>query len=79
MEVPSVPVDPEFDLAAELGDVVRCVDLARPTEILSVRITGSDPRALELIAAGIGDQVQVRSDGDASRTLQVLEMIKHEP
>ena len=78
-EVPSVPVDPEFDLAAELGDVVRCVDLARPTEILTVRITGSDPLALELIAAEIGDQVQVRSDGAASRTLQVLEIIKHEP
>lgn len=74
-----MPVDPEFDLAAELGDVVRCVDLARPTEILTVRITGSDPLALELIAAGIGDQVQVRSDGAASRTLQVLEIIKHEP
>ena len=78
-EVPSVPVDPEFDLAPELGDVVRCVDLARPTEILTVRITGSDPLALELIAAGIGDQVQVRSDGGAPRTLQVLEIIKHEP
>ena len=78
-EVPPVPMDVESDPATELGEVVRCVDLARPTEFLSVRITRSDPLTLELIAAGIGDHVRVRSDGGVSRTLQVLEIIKHEP
>ena len=90
-EAPIVLVDLEAYLAVNVGDVVRYVNLDRPTEVLTICIAAeatdvgagavneSDPLAQALLSAVVGDEVQVRSDGGATRTLRVLEIIKQEP
>lgn len=90
-EVNSDQSETDAVLAVELGDVVRYVDLAHPKDVLTIRIANdghdggeavvsvSDPIAQALLSAVVSKVVQVRSDGGATRTLQVLEIVHQEP
>lgn len=83
--VNSVLSGAEADVEVAVGDVVRYVDVARPTNVLTVQITeggkevtlgvgnDSDPIARALVSAVVGDEGQVRSDGGTSRTFKVLD------
>lgn len=85
-----VLIDTEDDLEVEVGDVVRYVDLARPTDMLTVQITrGRDdfangivnesrPLAQALLGAVVGDEVALHLAGSASKTFQVLEIRRTE-
>jgi transcription elongation GreA/GreB family factor/very-short-patch-repair endonuclease len=88
--VSSVLIGTEDDLEIEVGDVIRYVDLAKPSDVLSVQIThGKDdfangivnesrPLAQALLGAVVGDEVALHLAGSASKTFQVLEIKRTE-
>ncbi len=88
--VNSVLIDTEDELEVEVGDVVRYVDLAHPNDVLTVQITqGKDdfsngivnesrPLAQALLGAVIGDDVELHLAGSASKTFQIVEIIRLE-
>lgn len=88
--VSSVLIDTEDDLEIEVGDVIRYVDLAKPSDVLTVQIThGKDdfangivnesrPLAQALIGAVVGDEVALHLAGSASKTFQVIEIKRTE-
>lgn len=88
--VNSVLIDTEDELEVEVGDVVRYVDLAHPNDVLTVQITqGKDdfsngivnesrPLAQALLGAVIGDDVALHLAGSASKTFQIVEIIRLE-
>jgi transcription elongation GreA/GreB family factor/very-short-patch-repair endonuclease len=84
--VSSVLIDTEDDLEIEVGDVIRYVDLAKPSDVLTVQITDekenlangivneSRPLAQALLGAVVGDEVVLHLAGSASKTFQVIEI-----
>ena len=84
--VNSVLIDTEDNLEVEVGDVVRYVDVAKPTDILTAQITrGKDdfsngivnesrPLAQALLGAVVGDEVALHLVGSASKTFQIVEI-----
>lgn len=88
--VSSVLIDTEDDLEIEVGDVIRYVDLAKPSDVLTVQIThGKDdfangivnesrPLAQALLGAVVGDEVALHLAGSASKTFQVIEIKRTE-
>ncbi len=88
--VSSVLIDTEEDLEIEVGDVIRYVDLAKPSDVLIVQITrGKDdfangivnesrPLAQALLGAVVGDEVALHLAGSASKTFQVIEIKRTE-
>ena len=88
--VSSVLIDAEDDLEIEVGDVVRYIDLARPNDVMTVQITrGKDdfangivnesrPLAQAILGAVIGDEVVLHLAGSASKTFQVIEIVRPE-
>ena len=88
--VSSVLIDTEDDLEIEVGDVIRYVDLAKPSDVLTVQInSGKDdfsngivnksrPLAQALLRAVIGDEVALHLTGSATKTLKVIEIKRTE-
>ena len=88
--VSSVLIDTDDDLEIEVGDVIRYVDLAKPSDVLTVQIThGKDdfangivnesrPLAQALLGAVVGDEVALHLAGSASKTFQVIEIKRTE-
>ena len=88
--VSSVLIDTEDDLEIEVGDVIRYVDLAKPSDVLTVQITSgkddfsngivnkSRPLAQALLRAVIGDEVALHLTGSATKTLKVIEIKRTE-
>lgn len=88
--ISSVLIDTEDDLEIEVGDVIRYVDLAKPSDVLTVQIThGKDdfangivnesrPLAQVLLGAVVGDEVALHLAGSASKTFQVIEIKRTE-
>lgn len=88
--ISSVLIDTEDDLEIEVGDVIRYVDLAKPSDVLTVQIThGKDdfangiinesrPLAQALLGAVVGDEVALHLAGSASKTFQVIEIKRTE-
>ncbi len=88
--VSSVLIDTEDDLEIEVGDVVRYIDLARPNDVMTVQITrGKDdfangivnesrPLAQAILGAVVGDEVVLHLAGSASKTFQVIEIVRPE-
>lgn len=88
--VNSVLIDTEDELEVDVGDVVRYVDLAKPNDVLTVQITrGKDdfsngivnesrPLAQALLGAVVGDEVALHLAGSASKTFQIIEIIRSE-
>jgi transcription elongation GreA/GreB family factor/very-short-patch-repair endonuclease len=86
--VSSVLIDTEDDLEVEVGDVVRYVDLVKPSDVLTVQITdGKDdftngivhvsrPLAQTLLGAVIGDEVVLHLPGTTAKNFLVKEIIK---
>lgn len=86
--VSSVLIDTEDDLEIEVGDVVRYIDLARPNDVMTVQITrGKDdfangivnesrPLAQAILGAVVGDEVVLHLAGSASKTFQVVEIVR---
>ncbi|MFM7331353.1 MAG: GreA/GreB family elongation factor, partial [Brachymonas sp.] len=84
--VSSVLIDTEDDLEIEVGDVIRYVDLAKPSDVLTVQITrGKDdfangivnesrPLAQALLGAVVGDEVALHLAGSTSKTFQIIEI-----
>ena len=89
--VNSVLIDTEDDLAVEVGDLVRYVDMAKPNDILTVQIThGKDdfsngiinqsrPLAQALLGAVVGDEVALHLAGSASKTFLIVEFKRTQP
>ena len=85
-KVSSVLIDTEDDQEIAVGDVIRYMDLANPTDVLTVQIThGRDdfangivnesrPLAQALLGAVVGDEVALQLAGSASKTFQVIEI-----
>ena len=83
-------IDTDDDLEIEVGDVIRYVDLAKPSDVLTVQIThGKDdfangivnesrPLAQALLGAVVGDEVALHLAGSASKTFQVIEIKRTE-
>jgi hypothetical protein len=79
------------DVEIEVGDLIRYVDVLRPDDVLSVRITSrrSDPAngvisentplAQALIGAIAGDEVPLHLPGGTRRLFRVLGITKPEP
>ena len=88
--ISSFLIDTEDDLEIEVGDVIRYVDLAKPSDVLTVQIThGKDdfangivnesrPLAQALLGAVVGDEVALHLAGSASKTFQVIEIKRTE-
>jgi len=88
--VNSVLIDTEDDLEVDVGDVVRYVDLSKPNDVLTVQITrGKDdfsngivnesrPLAQALLGAVVGDEVALHLAGSASKTFQIVEIVRSE-
>ena len=86
--VSSVLIDTEDDLEVDVGDVVRYVDLVKPSDVLTVQITdGKDdftngivhvsrPLAQTLLGAVIGDEVVLHLPGTTAKNFLVKEIIK---
>ena len=86
--VNSVLIDTENDLEVDVGDVVRYVDLSQPNDVLTIQITSgmddfsngivnkSRPIAQALLGAIIGDEVALHLTGSASKTFQIVEIIR---
>ena len=82
----SALIDTGHDLEVETGDVVRYVDLARPSDVLTVQITrGKDdfpngivnetrPLAQALLGAVAGDEVVLHLVGSDSKKFQIIEV-----
>ncbi|WP_144735634.1 DUF4011 domain-containing protein [Extensimonas perlucida] len=88
--VNSVLIDTEDDLEVDVGDVVRYVDLSKPNDVLTVQITrGKDdfsngivnesrPLAQAFLGAVVGDEVALHLAGSASKTFQIVEIVRSE-
>lgn len=88
--VNSVLIDTEDDLEVDVGDVVRYVDLSKPNDVLTVQITSgkddfsngivneSRPLAQALLGAVVGDEVALHLAGSASKTFQIVEIVRSE-
>ena len=88
--VSAVLIDTEDDLEIDVGDVVRYIELARPNDVMTVQITrGKDdfangivnesrPLAQAILGAVIGDQVVLHLAGSASKTFQIIEIVRPE-
>jgi transcription elongation GreA/GreB family factor len=84
----SVLIKTEDDLEIEIGDVVRYVDLSKPNDVLTVKITSgkddfsngivneSRPLAQALLGAVIGDEVILHLPGTTARNFAIREIIK---
>jgi hypothetical protein len=76
------------DLEVAVGDVVRYVDMEKPTDILTVQITSgkddfengivneSRPLAQILLSAVVGDQVTLHLPAAKTRLFQIVEIKK---
>jgi len=84
--VNSVLIDIEDALEVDGGDVVRYIDLAHPSDVLTVQITkGKDnisngiinesrPLAQALFGAVVGDEVVLHLVGNATKTFKIVEI-----
>lgn len=84
--VSDVLLDTEDDLEVELGDVVRYVDVTKPEDILTIRIThktndipnglisAATPLAQTLLGAVVGDEVTLHIPGVLPRTFRINEI-----
>jgi len=84
--VNSVLIDIEDALEVDVGDVVRYIDLAHPSDVLTVQITkGKDnisngiinesrPLAQALFGAVVGDEVVLHLVGNATKTFKIVEI-----
>ena len=76
----------ENDLAVEVGDVVRYIDLSHPNDVLTVQITRgkedfsngivneSRPLAQAILGAVVDDEVELHLVGSAAKTFQIVEI-----
>lgn len=74
------------DLASEVGDVVRYIDLSLPNDVLTVQITrGKDdfsngivnesrPLAQAILGSTVDDEVELHLAGGAAKTFQIVEI-----
>lgn len=86
--VSSVLIDTDDDLEIEVGDVIRYVDVSKPSDVLTVQITSgkddlsnrvvneSRPLAQALLGAVVGDEVALHLHGTTARNFVVKEIIK---
>lgn len=84
--ISSVLIDTEDDLEIEVGDVIRYVDLAKPTDVLTVQITDGKedfangivhqtrPLAQALLGAVVGDEINLQLTGNSSKSFQIVEI-----
>ena len=84
--VSSVLIETDSDIEVEVGDIVRYIDLAKPSDVLTVQITSekddfahgmfskSRPLAQVLLGALVGDQVILHLAGAASKSFQIIEI-----
>lgn len=84
--VSSMLIDIEDELEIEVGDVIRYLDLARPSDVLTVQIVRSKddfvngivnesrPLAQTLLGAVVDDEVLLHLAGSASRTFKIIEI-----
>lgn len=80
----------ENDLAIEVGDVARYIDLAHPNDVMTVQIVrGKDdfangivnesrPLAQAMLGAIVDDEIVLHLPGSTSKTFQVIEIIRPE-
>jgi transcription elongation GreA/GreB family factor len=78
-------------LEIEIGDLVRYVDVLKPQDVLSVRITNrasdlangviseATPLAQALLGALAGDEVRLHIPGAAQRRFRIISIIRREP
>jgi DNA polymerase III delta prime subunit/very-short-patch-repair endonuclease len=83
-------LESEDDLAVRIGDVVRYIDIKKPEDTMTVRITENTkdleaglihrgtPLAQVLLGAAIGDEVVLHLAGGMARTFRIVE-VKREP
>ena len=76
----------ENDLAVEVGDVVRYIDLAHPNDVLTVQITrGKDdfsngivnesrPLAQAILGAAVDDEVELHLAGSTAKKFQIVDV-----
>lgn len=79
-------LDTEDELEVEVGDVVRYVDVTKPGDILTIRIThktndlpnglisAATPLAQSLLGAVVSDEVTLHIPGVSPRTFQITEI-----
>ena len=86
--VDKAPLATEDDLEVGIGDLVRYVDIAKPDEVLTVRIThtatdlakGSiskaTPLAQALLGAAVGDEVPLLIAGGRRRVFRITSIAR---
>ena len=84
--VSSLLIDSEDDVEIEVGDVIRYVDLAKPSDVLTVQITHdkddfangivneSRPLAQILLGAIVGDEVALHLAGSTSKNFKIIDI-----
>jgi len=84
--VVSALIDAKDDLAIEVGDVVRYIDITKTNDVLTVRITHKEndfdnglisktaPLAQTMLGAVVGDEVILHVPGRATRVFKIIEI-----
>jgi len=88
MTVSEILGDTVDDLDVRIGDIVKYVDIAKPDDVLSAKISyqpsdipngiisHTTPLAQALLAAVVGDEVMLHLPGTRARTFRVLNIMR---